>query len=549
MSGIAHPATQIAALVGQPAGESAGYIRGTQVTDNAILLKVLIRASKQTRRGARREGWAGRRNKRPVAVATRTARSLLTLVSLCLGGAALAQGTQGGPPYPPWPDHRFDENWSVMLDPGRRLGPLDALKAIPLGPGLGGGAYVSFGGELRERVESVRNAGFGLDAASGGRGTNTYLLQRALLHADLQVGPAFRSFVQLGSLTSFGARGGSLTAIQDDRADLVQAFADVSLDVGATGGRLTLRGGRQEMSFGSGRFVSQREGPNLRRAFDGGRVLLAASPVRLDAFVVRPVEPRRFGFDDRSDTAEALWGIYASAPVPGVNGLSADLYYLGYEREEASFTQASAAGSATERRHTIGTRLFGEAAGWEWDFEVAGQFGSFGGAGVRAWTLASDTAYTFDSLPWQPRLGIKANIASGDGNPRDRTLGTFNALYPRLPYFSEARLVAPSNIIDVFPNIQLKPTETLTLELGWDVLWRHRNADAFYAPAPLTPVSGTEGGRSSFVGQQGQVSVRYRIGRYTELRAWYVHFFVGEVLTRAGGRDVDFAAASVTFRF
>jgi hypothetical protein len=474
-----------------------------------------------------------------------TARLLLALVAVGVGGEALAQSSPRSPPYPPWPDHRFDENWSVMLDPQRRVGPLDALKAIPLGEGLGGGAYLSFGGELRERVESVRNAEFGLGAASGGRGTNTYLLQRALLHADLQIGPAFRGFVQLGSLTGFGAQGGSLSPTQDDRADLVQAFADASFDVGAGGERLTLRGGRQEMSFGSGRFVSQRESPNLRRAFDGGRVLLAAGPVQLDAFVMRPVEPRRFGFDDRSDTAEAFWGAYASAPVPGVSGLSADLYYFGYEREEATFAQ----GNATEQRHTVGTRLFGEVAGWQWDVEAAGQFGSFGNAGIRAWTFASDTAYTFGDLPWQPRLGVKANIASGDGNPRDRTLGTFNAPYPRLPYFSEAGLVAPSNIIDVFPSIQVKPTEALTLELGWDVLWRHRNADAFYSPAPLTPVSGTAGGRGSFIGHQAQLSARYRIGRYTELRAWYERFFAGEVLTRAGGRDVDFAAASVTLRF
>jgi len=59
------------------------------------------------------------------------------------------------------------------------------------------------------------------------------------------------------------------------------------------------------------------------------------------------------------------------------------------------------------------------------------QWGSFGRGEIRGWMVASDTGYTFPSLPLKPRLGVKANIASGDEEPADQDLQTFNHLFPK----------------------------------------------------------------------------------------------------------------------
>jgi hypothetical protein len=37
------------------------------------------------------------------------------------------------------------------------------------------------------------------------------------------------------------------------------------------------------------------------------------------------------------------------------------------------------------------------------------QFGSFGSGGIRAWTMASDTGYSFPSAPLRPRISVKAD--------------------------------------------------------------------------------------------------------------------------------------------
>jgi hypothetical protein len=312
------------------------------------------------------------------------------------------------------------------------------------------------------------------------------------------------------------------------------------------GSRLTARAGRQEMAFGSGRLVSERDGPNLRRDFDGGRAFLTMPEgLRVDAFVVRPVQPARESFDDSSNPGEAFWGVYATGPVSLLSGLSADLYYFGYNRANATFVQ----GTGFEQRHTIGARLFGRYAGWDWDFEAAGQFGRFNGADIRAWTFASDTGYMLAGVPWQPRLGLKFDVASGDGNAHDHSLGTFNALYPKVPYFTEAGLAAPANLVDVYPTIRVQPTKAVTLELGWDVLWRQTTADAFYRPAPFGPIKGTAGVRNAYVGHQIETAARWALTQNVELKAWYVHFTPGATVKQAGGRTVDFAAASVAFKF
>jgi hypothetical protein len=40
----------------------------------------------------------------------------------------------------------------------------------------------------------------------------------------------------------------------------------------------------------------------------------------------------------------------------------------------------------------------------------------------------------------------------------------------------------PANAVDLNPDLTVTPTEVVSLLLGWKLLWRHRRADALYAP-------------------------------------------------------------------
>lgn len=234
--------------------------------------------------------------------------------------------------------------------------PFDRLKNIPLS---GDGAIsLSLGGQWRIRPEFSRHPVFGLAAPDHNNG----LLIRSFLSADLKLGPYLCGFVEFVSGQA-PIWAGTPPGTQLDRLDLQQGYGELTLP--AADGKLMIRGGRQEMSFGSSRLVSVRESPNVRRAFDGLRAAWIAAPdTRIDAFLVRPVLPLVGLFDDKSDPAQAFWGVYGTSPVPGIPALKADLYYLGLNRENARFAQGRRA--PPYRRHAAlrqGRRLRLECRG------------------------------------------------------------------------------------------------------------------------------------------------------------------------------------------
>src|SRR5260370_2838381 len=91
-----------------------------------------------------------------------------------------------------------------------------------------------------------------------------------------------------------------------------------------------------------------------------------------------------------------------------------------------------------------------------------------------------NAGYTWDA-PFQPRLGLKTGVTSGDDNPKDGHLGTFDALFFKSGYFNDASLVRPQNIISVHPNFTVHPLPNVTIDGGVSPFWRFSRHDAVYA--------------------------------------------------------------------
>lgn len=451
---------------------------------------------------------------------------------------------------PPFKLFRYDEDFSAFADPARRSGPLDDLKFIRLSdePPIS----LSLGGELRTRYEYSSAPAFGLRRP----GHDDYVLQRALLHADAHFGPRdgfhARAFAQVLSGLVAGEEFPK-PANQDNALDVQQAFAELiwgdnrAAAIAASTTSFSVRAGRQEMGFGSYRLITMREPTNARLNFDGVRTTLNVPGATIDAFLVRPVELETGLFNDGEDDNTTFWGLYSSFPLAPQRRLGIDAYALGLSRENARFQS----GVGDELRHSIGARLWGRADGWDHDTEAVVQFGEFDrpaqSEDILAWTIASNTGYTFENTPWKPRLGIKLNYASGDADPNDDKLGTFNPLFPRNSYFSEASLLAPYNFFDVHPSIAVRPTDTLTLTAGCDFFFRASRDDAVFSPTGIVIAQGAS--EELFVGTTLNLAAEWAIGRHLSLTATYSHFFRADVVTDAGGKDVDFFGIWITAKF
>src|SRR5258708_88103 len=129
-------------------------------------------------------------------------------------------------------------------------------------------------------------------------------------------------------------------------------------------------------------------------------------------------------------------------------------------------------GTAREDRHSVGVRLWGQSSGWDYNFEAVYQLGTFGSGDIHAWTVASDSGYTFSKTRWRPRLSLKADVASGDRDPKQSNLQTFDPLFPRGAYFSESALIGPANFFDLHPGLDLQVTKSVTVTVDWDFFWR-----------------------------------------------------------------------------
>jgi hypothetical protein len=460
--------------------------------------------------------------------------SKLIALSLFLTFGARCPRADAGEARPPYKFLRYDEDYRFLADPSQRTDLWDSVKYIP----LDGAGFLSLGGEARERFETYKNEFFKTNTNA----SNAYFLQRYLFQADYHPTGWLRVFTQLQSSLE-GGRPGGPRRTDRDAIDMHQLFADLVEKI-SDDAQLTLRIGRQEMSYGAERLIAAREGPNNRRAFDEVRLLFKQKAIAVDAFFGSPVEIDPGQFDDQNIRDVWFWGGYGTMPLHAFPGFQVEFYYLGLSNPHAGFNQ----GMGREERHTLSGRLFGTLDRWDFNDEVIYQFGQFGSGDINAWSVATDEGYTLKDLWGQPRFGLRAAAASGDDNLSDPNLQTFNPLFVRGNYFSEAGLLSPQNFIDLYPTFRLKPIPSLIVDLGFDFHWRESLSDGIYQPGGLVIFPGNPD-FAYFVGTELVLGTAWQISPHLTLSAAYSHFFAGQFIRQSQGDDADFGALWATFKF
>lgn len=429
---------------------------------------------------------------------------------------------------------RWREDYRFLRDrPQPTL--IERLKFIPLNQGRT--AYLTLGGQVRERVERYDRAFFGLP----GGATFTSSATRLLADADLHLGARFRSFLELGSYWEDGREPGSRPIDVGD-LELQQAFLDV-VGLDRPRSRLTLRLGRQELPLGSGRLVSIRDGANVRLSFDAAKVTwVGGGRTNVEGAAGRPVVPRRGVFESATSDREWFWYGDLSRGGAAAGRPAVEIFYVGHRLRGAVYGRRA----GDETRHSLGSRVWARPAPWDYSVQAGYQFGSFGSADIRAWGVATETGRAFTSLPGRPHVAVRADIASGDGGDA-AVLRTFNAPYPALNYFSEAAIFAPGNSFDLHPYLEVRPARTVTAAAGVDLVWRFRASDAIYrAGGGLLVPPGVPGGR--FVTAITQLDASWAPVPQIALRAAWVWATAGQVIRAAGGRHTEFLLLSLDLR-
>ena len=460
-------------------------------------------------------------------------------VLVVIGAAAVAPiGEAHAADRPAFHTLRFEEDWSVLADTQERDGRIDDYKHIALSES--GEVWLSLGGQLRERVEFWQDFNFG--EPTGSDSDDVFLLSRMRAHADLHLGPNVRVFTELISAlaTDRDLPGGRRT-LDVDEFDLQNGFLEVNLSP-AEDSDIRIRAGRQELLFGKQRLVSPLDWSNTRRQFDGVTALWAGELWQATAFWSRLVEKKKYDFNKTDDDNE-LYGIYGSARPGGI--AQVDLYWLALRRDDATINGTT----GDEDRHTLGARVQGLLAdtGLDYDVEAAWQGGEIGSADINAGMVSLAVGRDgHDDIRSRAEIGF--DFASGDDDPGDGKIETFNQLFPLgHKYLGFIDAVGRQNVIDLRGSASANLISKVRSGVDVHYFRRASSDDAAYNAGGGVLRAGTAG-TSKYVGVEVDLTLKIPVSAYTLVGFGYSHFFAGDFIDQAGSsEDIDFAYVSFQY--
>jgi hypothetical protein len=435
---------------------------------------------------------------------------------------------------------RSEEDWSGLCRQVNGRGDLwDPLKCVKLRGPLW---YASFGAELRGSYEGYRDYNWG----SGPQDPNGYYLNRLIGHADFHFGPSVRIFAELQSGFEFGRNGGPRPAIDEDKLDLSQLFVELGPSTRQDRVPIAARVGRQDFNYGDGSLVSLRD-LNVRRPFDGIKLILQRQEWRIDLFVAKPVVTSPGFFDDAPDHTQTFWGIWATDRKEQSFVRQLDLYYLALDRKNAQFDQ----GTARERRNTLG--LNAHETNREFSLLQEGdlQFGTFGAKRLLAWKLAQGVSYSLPRVRYHPVLELQGAISSGDKNPQNGDLQTFFPLFPAGLYYGDMVFTSGSlNAIVAHPSLGMLLSESLTLNADSFSLWRQRTTDGLYSQSGMFLRTG-QTSQSRYIGATQDLDIAWRVDRHTTVRFLAAYYEVGPYLreTQPSGKNTTYLSIIASYKF
>ncbi len=428
---------------------------------------------------------------------------------------------------------RYDEDYSGLKDSTRTF--YHSIKYLPLSQN--GPTYLSFGGEARFETDRSQNEDWG----SRSFGTQLFVLQRYQLHADLHLGGRVRIFGQLRSALENGRRTGP-RPIDEDQLNVQNLFVDV-IPYRSSERRVTIRLGRQELQYGSGRLIDVQEGPNLRLYFDGAKVAYSSVKFNADGFIMGNGGIKTGIFDNPSGRKAKLWGLYSTWFAS--RQIHIDLSYLGISRTNAVFDD----GTAGERRHTLAARFWNTASAFRYNLETSYQFGSFGNGKIRAWGGSADIGYRFGGLKGIPALNLRSDLVSGDRKKDDGILNTMNPLYPNGGYFGVIPQAGPANLISLHPSLAWNPAEKVNVSAGIVYNWRQSLEDGIYRPSGIFNLS-SSGSDKRYIGTSYMTMLTWNISPHLKYIFGAQYFSTGAYLESivSQPRDGFFLASLLAFK-
>ncbi len=386
------------------------------------------------------------------------------------------------------------QNDKVSIANGESKGLYKSLKLLELGKET----TLSFGGSYRFQTEAFINEQFSSEEDQNG----VWFLNRFQLHAHLKISDKFELFAELNS--SLIASKVNLAPVDRDELSFNQLFARYLFTE-----NWNLLVGRQNLRLGSGRLLDVREGPNVRLSFDMAQLEFQNEKTKVTGFYAVPVQLEEGIFDnDVLNFDETLAALYWTQNWSAHT--NTDIYLLYKEEKDKTWDS----GTADDNRLSIGLRHFGSWKRFTYNNEFVYQTGRFGNQNISAWTASFNIEHPLSLIGERGIIGLKTEAISGDSNPTDNTLNTFDGLYPRGAYFGRVARFGPSNLIDVHPYVNTQLGD-FTMSLDYVAFWRFSRQDGVYSPPLILEYPSSNDER--FIGHQIGTITGFEVNEFINL--------------------------------
>ena len=381
-------------------------------------------------------------------------------------------------------------------------------------------SWLAFSGEYRVRLEDYGAVGFKFN------NSDTDLVSR--LRLSLRIVPAswLRFLVQAQDSRIFFNQVVASAPPNQNSMDLRLAY----VDIGKPEGPFLLRAGRQELDFGDQRLVGTADWLNVPRNFDAVRAAVHKGGYRLDAFASSIVVATDGAFDHHTE-GNNLYGLYGGLErlVPG----AVIEPYVFWRVSPRQKQEDGKLGSLDAK--TGGVRFAGKVPqGFDYGLEMDLQRGNIGIDPVSAWAGHWVLGYTVPKARYQPRIFAEYNYASGDRNPNDNHIGTFDQLYPSAhDKYGMDDQIGWRNIRDARAGVSMKPARPVTASLVGHDWWLASGTDALYNAAGAAVARVASGADGTHVGEELDLQGSWAINGQLKLGGGVGHIFPGGFLRRA----------------
>jgi hypothetical protein len=438
--------------------------------------------------------------------------------------------------------------------------------------------------DLEERLRwEIRENNFDFDDSVNSPTDDNWLLQRVRIGLLIKPTDWIRIYAQGQDSREINSDRtdipGLLGAEGDDSFDLRQGW----IEIGNTKEfPLTLKVGRQILSYGDERLIGAFDWNNIGRTFDAVKLRWEEEAWWLDAFASSVVVPERGSYNQTdlfnrngTDREQVFSGLYFSTGA--IAPQTTDLYVLHFHENATARFAPNPLGDTNF--FTLGARIKSKPGafaprgeeglakdgktpvhpapprpvGFDYDGEFAYQIGNVLGMDLAAFAVHAATGYTFDHA-WLPRLGLAYNYGSGDDEPADKDIQTFQNLFPtNHKFYGQMDVFSWQNIHDLEVRAKAQPLKAVTLKAEYHAFWLETTEDVWYrangvtAVRSLTPAAREAG---NYAGSEIDLLVQWNVNKYLQVEAGYSHFFAGDYLADTGSRDdADFGYVQAKLTF